>query len=129
MKTWRIAPGESNTWSLRVLGTKKSAYFTTKNPRQWQWMSYKGDKQIWQVEDLGFDTLFPTITGNIFEFGFPDALQQMWAAFLDEMSGGDANGFHCVTPAEAADHHAILTAAQKAGTERSVVAVDYGSGT
>jgi len=124
-KTWRIAPGESNTWSLRVLGTSKSACFSTKNPCQWQWMDYDGGAQVWQVEDLGFQTLFPAITGGIFEFGFPDALQQMWAAFLDELSGGDANGFHCVTPKETVDHHAILTAALQAGTEHSVVDVDY----
>ncbi|KZM48987.1 Gfo/Idh/MocA family oxidoreductase [Labrenzia sp. OB1] len=127
LKTWRISPGDSNSWSLRVLGTRKSACFTTKNPRQWQWMDYTGGDQVWQVQDIGFQTLFPAITGGIFEFGFPDALQQMWAAFLDELAGGDAKGFHCVTPAEAADHHAILTAALKAGTENSVVKVNYGT--
>lgn len=129
LKTWRVAPGEANTWSIRVLGTRKSAFFSTKNPRQWQWMSYDGGPQVWQVEDLGFQTLFPAITGGIFEFGFPDALQQMWAAFLDELSGGDANGFHCVTPKEASDHHAILTAAEKAGTEHCVADVVYGKAT
>lgn len=128
LKTWRISPGDSNSWSLRVLGTKKSAYFTTKNPRQWQWMDYSGGDQVWQVQDIGFQSLFPAITGGIFEFGFPDALQQMWAAFLDELAGGDACGFHCATPAEAADHHAILTAALQAGTTQSVVEVDYGAG-
>jgi len=125
LKTWRIAPGHSNTWSLRVLGTKGSAEFTTQSPRQWRWMTYDGGAQVWQVEDLGFQTLFPAITGGIFEFGFPDALQQMWAAYLDELAGGDANGFHCVTPQEAADHHAILTAALAAGTKHSVEDVVY----
>ena len=125
LKTWRIAPGESNTWSLKVLGTKRSAYFSTKNPRQWQWMEYQGGNQVWQVQDLGFQTLFPTITGAIFECGFPDVLQQMWAAYVDELAGGDAHGFHCVTPQEAADHHAILTAALKAGTQHSVECVHY----
>lgn len=127
LKTWRIAPGHSNTWSIRVLGTKKSASFTTQNPRQWRYMSYDGKAQVWQVEDLGFQTLFPAITGGIFEFGFPDALQQMWAAFVDELAGGNAHGFHCVTPQEAADHHAILTAALKAGTTRTVQDVVYSS--
>ncbi len=125
LKTWRIAPGHSNTWSIRVLGTRKSACFSTKNPRQWQFMDYDGGAQLWNVEDLGFQSLFPAITGGIFEFGFPDALQQMWAAFVDELAGGDANGFHCVTPAEAADHHAILTAALQAGTARTVEKVVY----
>ncbi|MEM6634696.1 MAG: Gfo/Idh/MocA family oxidoreductase [Pseudomonadota bacterium] len=125
LKTWRVAPGHSNTWSLRILGTRKSAFFSTQKPRQWQWMDYDGGKQVWQVEDLGFETLFPAITGGIFEFGFPDAMQQMWAGFLDELAGGDARGFHCVTPNEAADHHAILTAALKAGTGHSVEDVVY----
>ena len=59
------------------------------------------------------------------EFGFTDAIQQMWAAFVDELAGGDAKGFGCATPQEAADHHAILTAALKAGTSGQTVAVDY----
>ena len=125
LKTWRIAPGHSNTWSIRVLGTKKSAYFSTKNPRQWQFMTYSGGAGVWSVEDLGFESLFPAITGGIFEFGFADAIQQMWAAFMDELSGGNANGFGCVTPQEAADHHAILNAALTAGTTNSVQDVLY----
>ena len=125
LKTWRIAPGHSNTWSIRVLGTKKSAYFSTKNPRQWQFMTYAGGSGVWSVEDLGFESLFPAITGGIFEFGFADAIQQMWAAFMDELAGGNANGFGCVTPQEAADHHAILNAALTAGTTNSVQEVLY----
>ena len=125
VKTWRIAPGHSNTWSIRVLGTKKSAYFSTKNPRQWHFMTYAGGAGVWSVEDLGFESLFPAITGGIFEFGFTDAIQQMWAAFVDELAGGNANGFGCVTPQEAADHHAILNAALTAGTTNSVQDVLY----
>ncbi len=49
----------------------------------------------------------------------------MWAAFMDELAGGDANGFGCVTPQEAADHHAILNAALTAGTTNSVQDVLY----
>ena len=125
LKTWRIAPGHSNTWSIRILGTKRSAYFSTKNPRQWQFMTYAGGAGVWSVEDLGFESLFPAITGGIFEFGFADAIQQMWAAFVDELAGGNANGFGCVSPQEAADHHAILNAALKAGTTNSVQDVLY----
>ena len=125
LKTWRIAPGHSNTWSIRILGTKKSAYFSTKNPRQWQFMTYAGGAGVWSVEDLGFESLFPAITGGIFEFGFADAIQQMWAAFVDELAGGNANGFGCVSPQEAADHHAVLDAALKAGTTNSVQDVLY----
>lgn len=128
LKTWRIAPGESNTWSLRVLGMNGSAFFTTKSPRQWQFMQYEtGGRQTWQVEDLGYQSLFGSITGEIFEFGFADAIQQMWAAFIDELAGGDAGGFHCATPAEARDHHAIMTAALTAGTSGQVTPVEYAS--
>lgn len=129
LKTWRIAPGESNTWSLRVLGMTGSAEFTTKSPRRWRFMHYEpGGRQCWQTEDLGYQSLFPTITGPIFEFGFTDAILQMWAAFVDELTGGDANGFACATPQEAAQHHAILSAALASGTTGQVVDVDYADG-
>jgi predicted dehydrogenase len=128
LKTWRIAPGESNTWYIRVLGMRKSAFFTTKSPRQWQWMDYTpGGPQAWCTEDLGYNSVFPTLTGKIFEFGFTDAIQQMWAAFIDELCGGNANGFGCATAQEAADHHAVLTAALQSGRENRVVAVEYGA--
>lgn len=125
LKTWRIAPGESNTWYIRILGMKKSAFFSTKQPRQWQWMDYQGSTQSWNTEDLGYGSVFPAITGKIFEFGFADAIQQMWAAYLDELAGGTANGFPCASPAEAADHHAVLTAALTSGLENRVVTVQY----
>jgi len=125
LKTWRIAPGHANTWSIRVLGTKKSAFFSTQNPRQWQFMEYTGSAQTWQIEDLGYQSLFPSISAGIFEFGFSDAIQQMWAAFVDELVGGNAKGFHCVTPREAAEQHAILTAALTAGTTGTVRNVTY----
>ena len=126
LKTWRIAPGDSNTWSLRVLGMKGSAYFTTKSPRQWQFMHYEaGGTQAWQTEDLGYQSLFAAISGGIFEFGFADAIQQMWAAFVDELAGGDAHGFGCVTPREASNHHAILTAALEARKSEQVQKVVY----
>ena len=126
LKTWRIAPGEANTWSIRVLGMQGSAYFSTKTPRQWSFMRYTpGGPQAWATEDLGYTPLFPAITGGIFEFGFTDAIQQMWAAFVDELAGGDAKGFPCATPSEAADHHAVLTAALQAGITNSTIAVQY----
>ena len=88
-------------------------------------MTYAGGAGVWSGEDLGFESLFPAITGGIFEFGFSDAIQQMWAAFIDELAGGNANGFGCVSPQEAADHHAVLNAALKAGTTNSVQDVLY----
>ncbi len=126
LKTWRIAPGEANTWSIRVLGMTGSAFFTTKSPRQWSYMRYQaGGAQGWVTEDLGYTPLFGAITGGIFEFGFTDAIQQMWAAFVDELAGGDARGFPCATPAEAAAHHVVLTAALQAGISGQAVEVVY----
>ena len=126
LKTWRIAPGEANTWSIRVLGMKGSAYFTTKSPRQWQFMRYEnGGAQTWATEDLGYTPLFAGITGGIFEFGFTDAIQQMWASYLDELAGGDGGAFPCAQPSEAAAHHAVLTAALTAGKENRIVTVEY----
>jgi len=126
LKTWRIAPGEANTWSIRVLGMRGSAVFSTKNPRQWSYMRYEpGGAQGWVTEDLGYTPLFGAITGGIFEFGFTDAIQQMWAAFVDELAGGDAKGFACATPEEAAAHHAVLTAALEAGVSGQSVGVSY----
>ena len=59
-------------------------------------MDYEpGGAQEWRVSDLGSQSAYPTITGAIFEFGFSDAIQQMWAAFLDELAHG-ARG--CASP-------------------------------
>ena len=80
--TKRIAPGESNTWLIRVLGMKRSMAFSSKYPKTLQVMEYQpGGVQAWQHIDLGYQSAYPTITGGIFEFGFTDSILQMWAAF------------------------------------------------
>ena len=87
VETKRIAPGETNTWSIEVDGTKGSIAYTTKLPKTLSYMEYEpGNRQAWQVVDLGSESAYPTITGAIFEFGFSDAILQMWAAFLDELA-------------------------------------------
>jgi predicted dehydrogenase len=119
IQTYRIAPGETNTWYLRVLGTQFSAEYSTKFPKTLRTMSYTpGAEQAWQVLDLGYETVYPTITGGIFEFGFSDGLLQMWAAFCDELAhgrGGMKQSFYCATPDETQQHHRILTAALASG--------------
>ena len=47
-----------------------------------------GGPQEWSVLDLGSQSAYPTVTGAIFETGFSDAIQQMLAAFLDELAHG-----------------------------------------
>ncbi len=111
----RIAPGETNTWFLRVTGTARSMAFSTKRPKTLRVMDYTpGGPQAWAEIDLGFRSAYPAITGGIFEFGFPDSLQQMWAAYLDELVHGlgrMTQPFGCVTPEETAESHRIFTAA------------------
>jgi predicted dehydrogenase len=110
VKAWRIAPGETDTWILEILGTKHSVRFSTRTPKSLFFMDYAGGPQTWQEESLGCESVYPTITGPIFEFGFPDAILQMWAAFLDELNGGPAPT-GCVRPEEALQSHQLFTAA------------------
>src|SRR5258708_31464480 len=62
LETKRIAPGETNTWYLRVLGTAFSAKFSTKQPKTLRTMAYTpGEVQAWQTQDLGSVSAYPTI--------------------------------------------------------------------
>lgn len=127
IQTYRIAPGETNTWYIRIAGTRFSVEFSSKYPKTLRTMEYiPGGEQAWRVLDLGYETAYPTITGGIFEFGFSDALLQMWAAFCDQLSNGRdgmKQKFFCATPAETTQHHRILTAALQAGKTGQVVQV------
>jgi predicted dehydrogenase len=114
LSTKRIAPGETNTWFIRILGTEFSAEFTTKYPRTLRTMTYRsGRPQSWEVLDLGYTSAYPAITGTIFEFGFPDSILQMYAAFCDELVNREQmrQPFGCVTPEETHQQHLVLTAA------------------
>lgn len=123
----RIAPGHTNTWFLEISGTQTSARFSTRFPRTLETLTYvRGQPQAWQVQDLGYESAYPTITGGIFEFGFPDAILQMWAAFCDELANGTQGmkqPFTCATPAETHLSHALFTAALKSAQTDSVAPV------
>lgn len=125
LKTQRIAPGEKNTWYLEILGTKTSVRFSTKNPKRLELLSYAGGEQAWQAIDLGSTSAFRTISGEIFEFGFSDAMLQMTAAFLHEVIHGrplrPAAG--CVTPEETALSHRLFTAALRSQGQGTTEAV------
>ncbi len=125
IKTYRIAPGEANTWYIRILGTEFSAEYSTKYPKTLRFMSYTpGSEQIWNMVDLGYESSYPTITGSIFEFGFTDAILQMWAAFCDQLTNGtQTNRFRCATPEETAQHHQVLTAALASQAEKRAVSL------
>jgi predicted dehydrogenase len=113
LKTHRIAPGEKNTWYVEIYGTKASARFSTRDPKLLQWLEYTGGEQIWGHIQSGHETAFKTITGPNFEFGSPDAILQMLAAYLYELVRGQPlRPFAgCVTPAEVALSHRLFTAA------------------
>jgi predicted dehydrogenase len=114
LETKRIAPGETNTWYLRILGTAFSAEFSTKFPKTLRTLPYTpGSAQAWHALDLGSESAYATITGGIFESGLSDSILQMWAAFCDELAhpGAMRQPFYCATPREAAQSHRIMTAA------------------
>ncbi len=129
IKTQRIAPGEKDTWYCEVLGMRKSVGYNSKNTDSIRIMDYsqKGE-QAWQHIDMGHETAFKSITGGIFEFGFSDAVLQMWAAFLYEMEHGQAPSLFtgCVTPEETALSHRLFTAALESHRNQSTVPVDAG---
>jgi predicted dehydrogenase len=122
LKMQRIAPGQRNTFYLEVLGTKGSARFSTRQPQQLEWLEYAGGEQVWGCVGTGHETAFPTITGPLFEFGFPDAILQMWAAFLHELvEGRPLRRFAaCATLEEAALSHRLFTAALASHRNRTV---------
>ena len=126
LSTKRIAPGNANTWFIRINGTKLSAHFSTKEPSTLRYLPYEpGGDQAWHVLDTPHVSAYPSITGHIFEFGFSDAILQMWAAFCDELCHPDSMSqpFTCATPAEAAQSHAVFTAALESHTNTTVVSI------
>jgi predicted dehydrogenase len=115
LSTKRIAPGHQSTLIIRIQGTECSAEFSTKYPKQVRYLPYSpGGEQAWRELDVPFHSAYPTITGEIFEFGFTDALLQMWAAFCDELAHGREGmrqPFTCATPDEVSASHDLFTAA------------------
>lgn len=118
----RLAPGETNTWFFEILGTDGGVKFSTKEPKTY-WTFERGKDQLWQRTDLGFHGPFPTITGGIFEPGFPDCFLQMWAAFLAERAGQLEGRFGCVTPDEAVQSHELFDAALRSHATRTAVSL------
>lgn len=106
----RLAPGATNTWFIEILGTDGGVRFSTAEPKTLH-VFERGKEQWWKRTDLGFGTAFKTVTGGIFEPGFPDVIQQMWAAYLEEREGNLGDRFGCATPEEALASHEIFAAA------------------
>ncbi|MEW6511103.1 MAG: Gfo/Idh/MocA family oxidoreductase [Bacteroidota bacterium] len=106
----RMAPGETNTWYIEVLGTEGGIRYSTKEPKS-LWVFERERDQSWKRTDLGHQSVFPTVTGGIFEPGFPDCFLQMWGACVAERAGVLGERFGCVTPDEAVASHEIFSAA------------------
>jgi predicted dehydrogenase len=123
IETKRMAPTETNTWYIEVLGTDGGIRFSTKEPKT-LWRYQRSDDQAWLRVDLGSQSVFPTITGAIFETGFNDCFQQMWAAFLAEREGKLGDRFGCVTPEEAVLSHRLFHAALESHKAKSVVTLN-----
>ncbi len=123
LETKRLAPGEMNTWFIEVLGTERGARFSTKEPKT-VWLFERRKEQVWERYDVGSGySGFPVVSGGIFEAGFADCFQQMWAAFVAEREGLLGDRFGCVTPDEAVRSHELFAAALQSHAEQRAVEV------
>jgi predicted dehydrogenase len=122
VETKRIAPGQMNTWLLEVVGMDGGVSFSTRYPatvRRFR-VGATGE-QVWEELQAGQASVFPTVTGGIFEFGFTDALLQMWAAYLAERAGHLGDRFGCATPEEAVASHELFAASLDSDARDEVV--------
>ncbi len=110
-ETRRIAPGQMNSWSFEAIGMDGGVRFSTRNPAVVQRFALRDGEQVWEDVQPGHASAWPAITGGIFEFGFGDALLQMWASYLAERAGALGDRFGTVTPDEALDAHRVFAAA------------------
>jgi predicted dehydrogenase len=123
----RISLADKNTWVFEAHGLGGGVRFSTKNPKnveffEWSDIDGVGREQVWRQADAGSVSVWPTVTGPNFEFGFADSILQMWAAFLAERAGALGDRFGCATPHEALASHRITAAAL--ASQRTRAAVD-----
>ena len=118
VETKRMAPGATNTWFIEVYGTEGSAKFSTHHPKSFEYLVTGGKEQGWTTVDVGSQSAIPSITGGIFEFGFPDTFQQMMGAFMHELSDNPGkHPFGNITPEETAWSHRLFTAALESNSK------------
>ena len=116
-ETRRIAPGQMNSWSFEALGMDGGVRFSTRTPTTLQRFTRRDGEQVWEEVQPGNVSAWPTISGGIFEFGFSDALMQMWASYLAERAGALGDRFGTATVGEALAAHRVFDAALR--SERS----------
>jgi predicted dehydrogenase len=119
----RMKPGATNEWYIAVYGLERSAKFTTDDPNAFYYTDSWGREQAWCRLGVGYQPIHPSITASIFEFGFTDAMLQMWYTFMLELVGKKPE-FGCFTPEESKISHKILTAALQSYKEKRAVEID-----
>jgi len=110
-ETRRIAPGQMNSWSFEAWGLDGGIRFSTRTPTTIQRFARRDGEQVWEEVQPGNVSAWPTISGGIFEFGFSDALLQMWASYLAEREGALGDRFGTATVKEAVAAHRVFDAA------------------
>lgn len=120
----RMKPAETNEWYIRVDGLESSVRFSTNDPNAFYFTLSEGKEQAWCRIDVGYSSAIPTVTGSIFEFGFTDAILQMWGTFMQEIDGQTPK-FGCFKPEETVLSHKMLTAALRSHKERKLIEIEY----
>lgn len=110
-ETRRIAPGHMNTWFFEAMGMDGGIRFSTREPTLLRRFTLRDGEQVWEEVQPGHASAWPVVSGAIFEFGFADALLQMWAAYLAERVGALGERFGTATPGEALGAHRVFSAA------------------
>jgi predicted dehydrogenase len=122
LETKRIEPGSTNRWFLEAYGMDGSIKYSTDDPNAFRFLDGTPGEQSWNRVDLGYRSMLPTATGSIFQFGFSDALLQMWGAYIDELCGRPLR-FGCFTPEETRLSHALCAAALRSAASGAVESV------
>lgn len=110
-ETRRIAPGHANTWYFEAVGMDGGVRFSTREPATLRRFTVREGEQVWEEVQPGNVSSWPVVSGAIFEFGFGDALLQMWAAYFAERVGALGDRFGTATPGEALMAHRVFDAA------------------
>lgn len=119
-ETRRIAPGHMNSWYFEATGMDGGVRFSTREPTILRRFAVRDAEQVWEEVQPGNVSSWPVASGAIFEFGFGDALLQMWAAYLAERAGALGGRFGTATPHEALAAHRVFDAALQSQRTDSV---------
>ncbi len=120
LTTKRIDPGQKNSWQLRVTGMHGGVAYSTRYPKTLRVMTVDHGEQVWQEVEMGSQSVWPTVTGGIFETGFSDAILQMWAVYLAERLGDPRVGFGCATLKEVLSSHELWRTALASAADLQV---------